>query len=136
MKRLSLALYSLLAMLTLGCSDANLGIISGTVTVDGQPAKTGWIGFTPLDGKQGPQGGEILDGAYTATVPTGPSRVEIRVPKIVGQTKIYNTKDSPIQDVMQESLPPKYNERSELTYDVPSGKSEKNFDLSTKTKSK
>ena len=59
------------------------------------------------------------------------SQNQIRVPKVVGQTRIYNTKDSPIQDVMQESLPPQYNDRTQLTYEVPSGKSTKDFDLGT-----
>lgn len=129
MKRLSLML---LAMALAGCQDSSIGIVSGTVTVDGSQAGDGSIVFAPLDGKHGPAGGPIVDGTYSVTVPVGPSKVEIRLPVVVGQIRIYGTKDSPIQDDMRDSLPPKYNDETELTYDVPAGKSEKNFDLSIK----
>lgn len=119
-----------------GCTDSNVGFVSGTITVDGEPAKTGSISFAAEDGKTAPAGGMIEDGGYEVKLPVGVSRVEIRVPRVIGQTKIYNTEDSPIQDIMEESLPAKYNDETELSYDVPSGKSEKNFDLTSKKKGK
>lgn len=124
------ALVFVLALSAAGCSDPTVGIVSGTVTVDGNPAD-GAISFMPVDGKKAPTGGKIVAGAFTVTAPVGNAKIEVRVPKIVGQTRIYNTKDSPIQDVMEESLPKQFNDETELTYDVPAGKSEKNFDLST-----
>ena len=124
----------LFTALAVGCSDSTIGIVSGTVTIDGEPAETGAVTFVPVDGKTGPAGTKIVDGAFEATLPVGPAKVQIRVPKIVGQTKIYNTPDSPIQDVMAESLPAKYNDETELIYDVPPGKSQHDFDLSTKSK--
>ena len=129
--------FLLLALLlATGCGIENVGIVSGTVNVDGSPALDGSIVFVPTDGKHAPAGGPITDGVFKVTAPTGPSKVEIRVPKIVGKIRIYNTKDSPIQDDMRESLPPRYNDETELTYDIPSGESEKNFEVSTLIKKK
>ena len=130
MKQLIFALFAL--TFAMGCSDPTIGVVSGTVTVDGEPAETGTVGFIPTDGKSSTGGGEIVDGAYTAVVPVGTSVVEVRVPIIVGEKRLYNTKDSPVAPIWKDSLPAKFNDKSELIYDVPSGKSQKDFDLSTK----
>ena len=117
-----------------GCSkgDPNQSEVSGTVTVDGQPAKEGAIAFIPVSGNAPTAGGVIAEGKYTAKVHVGAAKVEIRIPKVVGQKKLYDTPDSPVRPIMDESLPAKYNEQSELTLDVTPGTTEKNFDLSTK----
>jgi hypothetical protein len=65
-------------------------------------------------------------------VPIGNSKIEIRVPKVVGKKKLYDTPDSPVQDLMAETLPEKYNEKTELTFEVKPGTNEKNWELSTK----
>ena len=67
-------------------------------------------------------------------MPFGSYLVQIRVPKIVGQTKIYDTPDSPIQDVMAESLPPWYNDETELTAEFVEGETNLDFELSTSKK--
>lgn len=124
--------FWLLALLILcGCGDPTKGIVSGTITVDGQPAETGAISFIPLDGRSSTAGGVITDGQYTVNAAVTKVRVEIRVPKVVGEKKIYDTPDSPVQKVMQESLPAKFNDNSELRYDIPSGRSTKDFSLET-----
>lgn len=117
-----------------GCSkdDPNVSEVSGTVTVDGQPAKEGAIAFIPVDGNSSTSGGMIAAGAYTAKVHVGTAKVQIRVPKVVGEKKLYNTPDSPVQPIMEESLPAKYNEQTELTLDVKAGGMEQNYDLKTK----
>ena len=132
-RSLGVCAFVLIALAT-GCSDPTKGEVSGTITVDGNPAKTGSIGFFPIDGNGQTSGAKIVEGTYTATVSVGKSRVEIRVPKKVGEQKIYNTPDSPIQDLLEESLPAKFNTESELVYEVTSGKSVKDFELSTKKK--
>ena len=114
-----------------GCSDPTEGVVSGTVAVDGQPAVQGGITYVPLDKDGRTAGAEIMDGKYSGIVPVGSYRVELRVPKKVGETKIYDTPDSPIQPILKEILPEKFNDNSELTLDVPAGKSTKNYDLSS-----
>ena len=120
-------------LLALGCADeANEGVVSGTVVVDGQPAKTGAMTYIPVDGKSTTAGAVIEDGKYTARVPVGTMKVRIHVPKVVGQKKLYDTPDSPMKDIMVESLPPKYNTQTTLEIDVQPGENVKNYELSTK----
>jgi hypothetical protein len=119
-------------LLASGCADQNVGTVSGTITVDGAPVKSGSIAFFPVDGKASTSGAEIVAGQYTAKVPPGTVKVEIRVPKVVGQKKLYDTPDSPVKDLMAESLPAKYNDATELTLDVQPGKNRQDFPLTSK----
>ena len=123
-----------LIFLTHGCSDsAKHGAISGTVTLDGQPLKTGIIRFDPVDGQSATADATITDGKFTATVPPGEKRVSITSPKVVGKKKMYDTPDSPIVDLTEELLPVKYNSQSELKLTVTVGDQEPaTFDLKSK----
>jgi len=128
-----LASTGLALLLVVGCSgDATTAKVSGVVSVDGQPAESGSIGFFPVDGKSPTAGAVIEAGRYTAQVPFGKSKVEIRIPKVIGEKKLYDTPDSPVQPVMNETLPPKYNDESELEIEVELGMDEQNFDCKTK----
>ena len=119
-------------LLIAGCAKPTIGTVSGTVTVDGSPAKSGSIAFFPVDRKSRTTGAEILDGQYTAQVPLGASKVEIRVSKVVGQKKLYDTPNSPVQPLLEEALPPKYNDQTELQFDVQPGPNQQNFQLTTR----
>jgi len=127
--------FCLAAILALsGCSDgAKLGDVVGTVSVDGVLAETGAISFFPVDGQGPTTGAAIVAGKYVSQAPLGNCKVEIRVPKIVGTKKLYDTPESPVQNILEEVLPAKYNETSELRLDVQPGKNAKNWDLSTKS---
>lgn len=117
-----------------GCDNSNSGRsrVHGTVTVDGSRPASGAIAFTPVDGAAPTVGGEIVDGKYSVDVPLGQSMVAIRVPRVVGQRKLYNTPDSPVQPLMEESLPAKFNDETKLTLDVKPGETQGDFDLKTK----
>lgn len=134
----SAVLASLLGLALLcvaGCSEPpTTAEVSGSVSVDGVPVEDGSIGFFPVDGKSPTAGAVIEAGRYTAQVPFGKSKVEIRVSKVVGEKKLYDTPDSPVQSIMTEALPPKYNDESELQMDVALGMDEQNFELETKQK--
>jgi hypothetical protein len=108
------------------------GDVAGTVTIDGAPAESGSIAFSPVDGQSATAGGSIEKGRYTAQVPPGKMKVEIRVAKVVGQRKLYDTADSPMAPIMEEVLPAKYNDATELEVEVKLGENEHNFDLKTK----
>jgi hypothetical protein len=123
------ALSVALGLLT-GCGGGdNMADVTGTVTVDGATPEKGSMTFIPADGKSPTAGGEIVNGKYSARVPLGTAKVQIRVPKVVGKKKLYNTPDSPVQDIFEEVLPAKYNEKTELTVEVKPGKNEKNWEL-------
>jgi hypothetical protein len=132
----SLCLIGIAALTSsvLGCSkqDPNRGQVTGLVEVDGQPAAEGAIAFTPIDGNSSATGGDIVNGRYTVTANIGPSKVAIRVPKTVGQQKLYDTPDSPVRPIQEESLPAQYNDETTLTFDVKPGDNEQNFSLKTK----
>jgi hypothetical protein len=125
------ALFGTLVFLV-GCSDNQTAEVAGTVTVDGQPAEKGAISFIPADGKGPTAGGEITAGKYIAkNVPIGTATVQIRVSKVMGKKKLYNTPESPYQDWYGEALPKKFNDATELRFDVKPGNNEKNWDLPT-----
>ena len=127
----------LLLGIAAGCGPADqvkVYPVKGTVKFQGQPMKGGGsIAFYPTGGQVGATpGGEIKEGKYTARVPVGTAKVEVRVPKVVGRKKIYDTPDSPIQDILAEVLPARYNDNTELTFDVKAGNNQKDFDLKGK----
>lgn len=122
----------LAALLMSGCAEPTTGVVTGTITVDGRPAKSGSIAFFPVDGKSITAGAEILDGEYTAEVPLGASKVEIRVSKVVGERKLYDAPNSPIKPLLAEALPARYNDETELRLDVQPGENRKDFQLTTK----
>jgi len=123
----------LLLLVAVGCGkESSMGQLTGTVTVDGQPVEGGSIAFFPTDGKSQTTGGMIRLGDYSAQVPFGPAKVEIRVPKIMGKQKLYNTPDSDELPIVRETLPAKYNDRTELMVDIQPGAKREDFALSTK----
>jgi hypothetical protein len=114
-----------------GCSgEGAKGTVEGTVTLNSQPLEKGLIRFVPVDGNSQPADGTIEGGKFTVIAPVGDFRVEIRSPKVVGQTKMYDTPDSPTVDKIAEAIPAKYNTQTELKMTVIKGKTEnKQFDL-------
>lgn len=131
-RTLAVVLLWAAALACAGCEQPNTGAVTGKVVVDGVPAENGSIAFYPLAGKSFTAGSEIADGRYSAQVPLGRCRVEIRVSKIVGEQKLYDSADSPVQPVMEEMLPALYNTASELEIDVVAGGNEHDFELTTK----
>ncbi|MDX1929868.1 MAG: hypothetical protein SFV81_25295 [Pirellulaceae bacterium] len=134
MLRLFGALVCLALVSTLGCvPESKMTKVTGVVTIDGVMPDTGSISFIPVDGMTPTSGAVIEKGKYTSEAPIGESKVEIRVSKVVGKKKLYDTPDSPEQEIMEEVLPPKYNEATELRFTGVKGKvNEKNFELSVK----
>src|SRR5262249_43863476 len=113
-----------------GCG-ARQAEVEGTVSYDGQPIKAGAIAFIPADG-QGPRaGGTILDGKYHLPADVGPKpghyRVEIRWAKPTGQK--YKSETGAELERTEEGLPPKYNDKTELTADLTPGKNTVDFNL-------
>ncbi|HEX4413715.1 MAG TPA: hypothetical protein VH107_08805 [Lacipirellulaceae bacterium] len=125
--------FLLLGLLT-GCSaDTKHGAVTGTVSLDGQPIKSGNIRFDPADGRTATADATITDGKFSATVPPGEKRVSITAPRVVGKKKVYETPNSPTVDLTEEMLPKRYNAQSELKATVKLGNQElPAFDLKSK----
>jgi hypothetical protein len=124
--------FVLCALLITGCDASKFAEVSGKVTVDGKPVDAGSITFLPLDGMTPTAGGEIKDGKYSVKVPIGQMKVTISVPKAIGKKKLYATPDSPEGTLYAEALPLRYNEKSELTFEVKSGSNDKDWELTKK----
>jgi hypothetical protein len=142
MQRFSVWLIGAPALAILaGCGDANLpGEVSGRVTVDGQAPATGSsINFVPLGESTAGTGGGMLsaDGSYTTRLAPGKYKVEIRVPRPVGGA--VRPASGPGSEgpgagggFIEESLPAKYNDQSELTLDVQAGSNQKDWEVSAR----
>jgi hypothetical protein len=112
-----------------GCGQQTTGEVSGTVQVDGTPLAKGAILFVPADGKAPTAGGDITDGRCSVRVPVGVMKVSISAPKVVGKKQLYPTPDSPMGEVVEEALPERYNEKTELQLVVRPGQNPKDFEL-------
>ncbi len=129
------SLCCVLISLAAGCSgDTKSGVVSGNITFDGAPLKSGIIRFDPVDGHAATAEAIITDGKFSAEVPPGEKRVSITSAKVVGKKKMYDTPDSPVIDLTEELLPKRYNANSELKLTVKLGKqdADPNFDLKSK----
>jgi hypothetical protein len=129
----AVALLTALA-LAAGCGGGSAtGEVTGTVKVDGKaPPPGSSITFFPIDGKSPTAGGAIEDGKYSVRVPVGMAKIEIRVWRPVSKSKEVKAGPGPAGDLVEESLPPKYNDESEERLDVRPGKNLKDFDLRSK----
>lgn len=114
-----------------GCGE-NLIPISGNVSVEGTPVEEGWIRFIPAAGGA-PQGSAIRNGKYEALLPPGEMKVEIQGSKKVGERK-YTPSDpsSPMVPVMENVVPPKYQQDSPLTQTITEENDNLNFELDAK----
>ena len=118
------------ALALAGCANkTNHGTVTGDVTLDGQPLKSGVIHFESADGKTATADATIADGKYNVEMPPGDKRISISAPKVTGKRKAYDTPDSPTVDIVQELLPARYNAQSDLTLTVTAGSQQKNYDL-------
>ncbi|OWK38265.1 hypothetical protein [Fimbriiglobus ruber] len=139
MTRPSFCLFAgLLGFLFLGCGpskpkEQTRAQVSGAITLDKQPLKTGKITFEPGDGTP-PATLDILDGKYEGRVPLGKNSV--RINSFIKTSMKEKMKmegpgyDTPVEENM---LPPRYNLKSEISREVVSdGTNVFNFDLEKK----
>ncbi|MHC2068461.1 hypothetical protein ACYFX5_13435 [Bremerella sp. T1] len=129
--RMVLLAMGLLVPMALGCtaseSNDNRLAVSGTVTLDGKPLETGRISFvSEQDVANGipPASAEIQDGKYTIDSTPGEKVVKISSRVETGRDQVT---DEPIT---KETIPAKYNKKSELTTTVTEGgENMANFEL-------
>ncbi len=124
----------LVIMVLVGCglSSEPIAVVKCKVTIDGQTAKDGTISFVPAGQKYPTARGEIVGGQFELSVPSGTYKVMISSQRVLGETKIYDTPDSPTRKTTEEILPPRYNDQTELQIEVGTVERECDFDLSSK----
>jgi hypothetical protein len=121
-----------------GCSrSTGRQAIEGTVTLDGTPLAEGSIVFLPQPGTKSPTcGGTVLQGHFSIAPAGGAAcgtfRVEITAVRKTGK-KVISPKDNQLVDEVQQYIPAKYNQQSELTVTVSEqGPNRFDFPLSSK----
>ena len=131
--RLSACLMFVCLLVGTGCGPTDrTGHVSGQIEVDGKPLDDASITFKPFDGNGPTTGSVVKRGQYSAEVPVGTMKVSINQGKVIGKKKVYPTPDSPERPITKEALPARFNEKTELQYEVQRGKNKKDFILSTK----
>jgi hypothetical protein len=113
-----------------GCGPDNVGRVSGTVTLDGQPLEGAYVEFQPVAGNA-PSGG-ITDalGQYTLRYTRDIEGAEIGEHKVRITTASGGDPDAePPKPAVPEKVPPQYNKNTDLTAKVESGSNTLNFDL-------
>ena len=120
-----------------GCGDDKAPAkVTGTITMDGKPIVGAEVTFTPNDGTRMSQGNTDAQGKYelrfsaqAAGAAVGTHRVSIRLAS--ADEYIPPSRDSNDPPQPKETIPKKYNNETELTATLKSGKQVVNFDLTS-----
>jgi len=128
------SLFAVLFCLTsfVGCGpNDGLNPVEGMVTLDGQPIEKGTINMGPMVGQSGTAvGGEIINGVYKVRASEGEMVVTIRSQKAVPiENPTADEQAHGVTERIEEQIPAKYNQASELKFTVVKGKNVQNFEL-------
>lgn len=127
-----LALLALCCFGTIGCNSApsdmpKLAQVSGTVTLDGQPAGNLVVNFESANG-QVAFGNTDASGRYELSFANGAKGAEIGSNVV----RITTVLDAPTPPGYKDPVPAKYNVKSELNVEVKAGENTHDFPLVTK----
>jgi hypothetical protein len=136
----SLLVSSLALICAVGCgkpTGLEKVVVSGMVTLDGQPIPNGEIRFIPAEGTVGPvSGGPIKDGAYTAKakggVPLGNHHVEIRAYRANAKSQGQADTAGSEGGAAEQYLDKRYNEQTTLKATVAADTETQDFQLTSK----
>ncbi|WP_425614836.1 carboxypeptidase-like regulatory domain-containing protein [Anatilimnocola sp. NA78] len=127
----SLAVVALVAAGCTGPGLPKLGLVSGTVTLDGAPYPNAHVTFTPAQGRPS-EGMTDSNGKYELTFMPEVKGAQLGE-HTVSITTHYQAPENPgSEPQFKEPLPPKYNVQSTLKQTVASGPNEFNFALTSK----
>jgi hypothetical protein len=118
---------------TSGCGN-NLGIVTGTVTLDGQPVVSGMVTFVKQDGNHLVRDGAVItDGKFQAKVPPGTYKLELNGQKVISKRtqKNFDGQDETL-DVTGEMFPPQFNVQTKLTQEIKPGPNPVKLELNSK----
>ena len=112
-----------------GCGDGKSSV-TGSVTFDGQPVKSGTITFVATEGQLVREGGAIRDGEYEVTLPPGKYKIELNAQKLLRKQKQKGFDgDEEEVDITDELFPPRFNTNTELSEVIKPGSNALKFDL-------
>jgi hypothetical protein len=130
-RRVLCAVAIAVGMIGAGCGPRDPRVtIQGTVALDGKPLARGQVVFTPADTSLRAEGAEVKDGGFTIRVRKGPHRVEINAE--AEERRAAGPNAPPEAGITYRShIPPRYNEKSTLSFDVQSAQDKPAFDLTS-----
>jgi hypothetical protein len=86
--------------------------VKGTVSYDGKPLESASIVFEPADGKGGPNGGGIQNGAFEFKASAGKKKVRINAVRETDKKDEYGA------TITEPYIPEKYNANTTLEFEV------------------
>jgi hypothetical protein len=118
---------ALLLFLLTACNNGPpQGTVSGTVTLNGEPADgNALIRMVPVDGNSQPNDCVLKQGRYELTMTPGEVKVELRWMK--GGATVADTANQGNEPQAVQQFPKRYNDETELRYTVTAGKQTKDF---------
>lgn len=117
--------------LVVGCGKANdMGIVEGTITLDGQPVDSGEIVFRDPSRQVHSVSGRITNGQYLVESFPASMQVEIWGFREVPGKFVEHNPGVKIP-LTEQYIPPKYNEKSDLLVEVVQGQNAFDFVLQT-----
>jgi hypothetical protein len=134
------SLLGLALVLALGCGSGKVAPVSGTVTLDGKALAGVTVTFSPIAEAKALEAGDSsmgkTDDKGHFTLETSKGKRGARVGKhrvIISRLQVEATADGDARrggPPVAETLPSKFNTETTLTFEVPSGGTDKaNFDL-------
>lgn len=136
------SVLGLALVVALGCGGPKFAPVSGKVTLNGKPMGGATVSFLPRAPKGSLEAGPSSvgktngQGEYTLEAASGDKGALVGTHRVsvslidpeVGDRDTPRPKKT--YQVLTDKFPPRYNEKTELTFDVPSGGTEKaDFDL-------
>ena len=118
-------------LLVSGCGTRR-PVVEGLITLDGIPVRKGAIQLIPADGKGQTAGTGVVDGRYRMEASPGTMKVIVNWPQANGKMMDPGGSGQMI-DRYVESVPPQYNEKTELTVAVKPGVNKHDFSLEGST---
>jgi hypothetical protein len=115
--------------LVVGCGDANLGRVQGTVTLDGQPLEGAMVTFAPVEGGRPAAGRTDASGRYQLVYSRDAGGAMIGEHLVTITTYDERPGENDEDVIVPERVPARYNANSELKVTVEPGSNEMNFEL-------
>jgi len=103
--------------------------VHGKVALLGTPIDKGTIAFVPAGGLGPTAAGRIKEGLYSVPVLPGQYKVRISGFRKVGEHRASVDPNSPMKEISEEIVPPRYNTATTLIREIKPGEQEEDFEL-------
>lgn len=112
----------------LGCSDSNLGRVTGTVAIDGRPLANAMVTFKPLSGERPAAAKTDEQGRYEL-IYSRDANGAVLGEHVVEISTFIEIMEDDTTEITPETVPARYNVQSELSATVKRGANVFDFDL-------